>query len=277
MADNKWKMRIANNCLFIDDVSLGWPILQHTARPGLRPYIHPLRISDGKICLTEDSPWHHPWQHGIATGYHGVNGCDFWFDPGQHPTMTIGSIEPSTPRILSEDPPTWEIESIWRHADGSMLLIETQKWQLSSQDEFTYLDMEWTLLAVPDVTITQDAYGGLFIRMPFRKQWGANVMNSEGQRDNDTEQQAARWVDLHMPIERDNAVAGMTVFDHPSNPRHPSKWRVDNQRGINPAPCIQGEIKLSAGEREQHSYRLVLHEGTLSPERIEALWQAYVA
>ena len=54
----RWRLRLANDCLFIDDISLGRNILQHNARPGLRPYIHPLRISnsDGIVCLTEDSP-----------------------------------------------------------------------------------------------------------------------------------------------------------------------------------------------------------------------------
>lgn len=279
----RWRLRLANDCLFIDDVSLGRNILQHNARPGLRPYIHPLRISnsDGIVCLTEDSPWHHPWQHGIQSGFHGVNGCDFWLDPGQHPTMAIGRIEPSTPRITSTDPPAWTIEAIWRHADGRLLLAESQWWSLREAAEsagngaLLFLDLDWTMQAIPDIEIEQHAYGGFFIRMPFRRDVGATVFNSAGQQGDETEQQPARWVDLHMPLENSKVGAGITVLDHPGNPGHPVKWRVDGQRGINPASCISSALTLPAGAAMRHCYRLVLHGGTLAATQIDALWAAY--
>lgn len=284
MSDSpRWRLRLANDCLFIDDVSLGRNILQHNARAGLRPYIHPLRISnsDGIVCLTEDSPWHHPWQHGIQTGFHGVNGCDFWFDPGQHPTMEIGTIEPSTPRITSTEPPAWTIEAIWRHADGRLLLAESQRWSLreaaesESDGALLLLDLDWTVQAIPDIEIEQHAYGGFFIRMPFRRDVGATVFNSAGQQGDETEQQPARWVDLHMPLENSKVGAGITVLDHSDNPGHPVHWRVDGQRGINPAPCIPSALTLPAGAAMRHRYRLVLHEGTLATTQIDALWAAY--
>lgn len=272
---SRWKLRTENNCLFVDDVSLSRTVLQHNARPGLRPYIHPLRIGDPTACLTEDSPWHHPWQHGIQTGFHGVNGCDFWLDPGQHPSQIIGTIEPSTPRILSTEPPRWIIQALWRHADGSYLLAEAQTWSLLEADKLRFLDLDWTLQALPDVQIEQHAYGGLFIRMPFRRGSGASVLNAAGRQDDDTEQQAAAWVDLHMPLENSEIGGGITVLDHPDNPSHPVKWRVDGQRGINPAPCIPHAIELPAGTAMRHRYRLLLHSGRLPAEQIDRLWAEY--
>lgn len=275
----QWALRITNNCLFIDDVALGKPILQQNARPGLRPYIHPLRIpeqnSGNLLCLTEDSPWHHPWQHGIQTGFHGVNGCDFWLDPGQHPDLTIGTIESSTPRITSTNPPGWIVEAIWRHADGHLLLAERQNWLLHKAGELHLLDLDWALQAIPDVQIEQHAYGGFFVRMPFRREVGASVRNAAGQQGDETEQQPAKWVDLHMPLENSPTGAGMTFLDHPENPDHPVHWRVDGQRGINPAPCIPSAIELSAGATMRHRYRLILHSGVLAADQIEELWTAY--
>lgn len=275
----RWKLRIANNALLIDDLSLGKIILQQNARPGLRPYIHPLCIpaptGGGTLCLTEDSPWHHPWQHGIQTGFHGVNGCDFWLDPGQHPSLVIGTIEPSTPRITRNDPPGWMVEALWRHADGTLLLAERQSWSLQMVDELCLLDLAWTLRALTDIEIEQHAYGGLFVRMPFRRAVGATVQNAAGQQDDATEQQPAAWVDLHMPLENHAEGAGIALLDHVSNANHPVCWRVDGQRGLNPAPCIAGALHLSAGGALHYRYRLVLHSGTLAPARIVALWGAY--
>ena len=267
-----WKVRVTNNCVFVDDAESGRIVLQHNARPGMRPYIHPLRGVDGQACLTEDSPWHHPWQHGIQTGFHGVNGCDFWFDPGQNAKAVIGTIEPSAPHITGEDPPSWSIEAKWRHDDGTELLDERQTWSLSDGGDVLFLDLDWQITAVPDVTIEQGSYGGFFIRMPFRSDRSAKVVSSTGLEDDATEQQSAAWVDLRMPVNRGDVNAGIALFDHAENPGHPAHWRVDGQRGINPAPCIPGEIRLSAGESMTHRYRLVLHDGTLMSERMQELW-----
>ena len=271
----RWKLRVVNNCLFIDQIESGRVVLQHNARPGMRPYIHPLRGSDGNSCLTEDSPSHHPWQHGIQTGFHGVNGCDFWFDPGQRAETVIGTIEPATPLVLSEDPPRWAIAATWRHDDGSELLNETQTWSLQEAGDLLLLDLDWELTAVPNVVIEQGSYGGLFIRMPFRADRNAKVISATGLEDDATEQQAATWIDLQMPVDRGDVTGGIAVLDHPDNPLHPAHWRVDGQRGINPAPCIPGEIHLTSGEAMLHRYRLVLHDGSLLPEGVQSLWSEY--
>ncbi len=176
---------------------------------------------------------------------------------------------------MSAEPPSWNIEALWRHANGSDLLAEEQSWSLLESDALLFLDLDWTLQAIPDVKIEQHAYGGLFIRMPFRRSSGGDVINASGMRDEDTEQQAATWVDLHMPLENSENGAGITVCDHPENPGHPAHWRVDGSCGINPAPCIPGSIELPAGATLRLRYRLILHEGPLPPERIDKQWATY--
>jgi hypothetical protein len=252
-------------------------VLQHNCRPGLRPYIHPLRGPDGRACLTEDSPWHHPWQHGISTGFHGVNECDFWLDPGQMPDMLIGTIDSRIPRLVASDPPEWTIEAMWRHDDGSSLLLEQQTWSLEQLNELLYLDLVWRMQAIPDICIQKKSYGGLFLRMPFAADRGAAVFNSSGLKNDDCEQQRAAWVDLHMPIDSSEAGGGITICDHPGNPGYPAYWRVDSQRGINPSPCIPGEITLPSGQSTSYKYRFILHLDPLSPEEIERHFNAYAA
>ena len=271
----RWNIRIDNGCLFIDEAESGRIVLQHNTRPGLRPYIHPLRGPDGQTCLTEDGPWHHPWQHGIQTGFHGVNGCDFWFDPGQRVDAIIGTIHPKLPRVENRETPRWTIEAVWRHENGTDLLRELQTWSIHPADDLLYLDLDWALQAIQDLHIDQGSYGGLFIRMPYRDERTASVVSSTGLKDHDTEQQPAAWVDLFMPVNRGDVSAGISLLDHPDNPRHPAHWRVDGQRGINPAPCIPGPIDLAAGEALRHRYRMILHDGPLASVEIQEHWETY--
>ena len=270
-----WNVQVINDCLCIYDADTNRLVLQHNGHAGVRPYIHPLRGPDGAGCLTEDSPWHHPWQHGISTGFHGVNGCDFWYDPGQRPGESIGSIVPSPPRLINVDPLRWTVEAIWRHTDGSYLLAEEQTWTMKRADTASVLDLEWRLQAIPEVTIGQLAYGGLFLRMPFREERGAEVVNSSGLRNDECEQQAAEWVDLFMPIDRGDSYGGIAIFDHPDNPGHPARWRVDGSRGINPSPCIPGPIDLAAGETVNYRYRLLAHREKLQVEKLQEHWTSY--
>src|SRR5688572_16369991 len=53
-------------------------LVRQNAQSGSRPFLHPLVAPDGRGVLTEDSPAHHPWQHGLYTGLNNVNGAGFW-------------------------------------------------------------------------------------------------------------------------------------------------------------------------------------------------------
>lgn len=286
-----WQLRIEHGCVFVDDLDVGRVVLQHNVSPGTRPYIHPLRIGQGSACLTEDSPWHHPWQHGVQTCFVGVNGCDFWTYPGTKPNQPLGTVESDASRIISDTVARWQVDSRWRHADGSVVFFDRQEWALrpgadanrTDGPEQMLLDLQWTMQAVTDVEIAQHAYGGLFIRMPFRTATRASVVSSEGRRDDDTEQQRASWVALSVPVDvagDDTVRVGIVVFDHPSNRSHPSHWRVDKQRGINPSPCIAAPVRLAQGEAMTLRYRMLLHfgqvgVGRIDANRVEQLWQSF--
>lgn len=125
----RFDIRIEHNRLFIDDLARERVVLQHNAHQGERPYIHLLRSADGP-CMTEDSPWHHPWQHGIQTCFVGVNGSDFWHFPGLRPGHAVGAIQASRIQAASADPPGWSIDAVWRHTDGSEVLDDHQEWSL---------------------------------------------------------------------------------------------------------------------------------------------------
>src|SRR5262249_44880747 len=50
----------------------------YVMEPGARPYLHPVLDPSVQLVLTEDRPADHPWQHGILTGFHRLNGINYW-------------------------------------------------------------------------------------------------------------------------------------------------------------------------------------------------------
>jgi len=240
----------------------GRPILVQNARPDFRPYIHPILAPDGNGILTEDAPEHHPWQHGLYVGLHQVNGINFWEkEIGQfHPQrMTAPSVEGNAAE--------WSVTTLWTGTDGTPQLTETQTWTLTDHQSRYVLDLRWTLKAERAIRFGQYAYGGLFLRMPFRGK--GTAVNSEGQENRAAEARRARWVAVSMPIAGRSDEAMIAIPDHAANPCYPNPWRVDGQLGIAPSRCIAGEWRLDKGERCVNRYRIVISVGGLDKPLIE--------
>lgn len=160
----------------------------------------------------------------------------------------------------------------WNAPGGSPLLIETQAWQFADNGESITLDVFWTLRATQDLRFGEHSYGGLFLRMPWRKETGGDVLTSEGHNTASTaEGQRARWIALSMRIPtRDKGPVGVAFFDHPKNPEYPNPWRVDDNLGIVPSRCIAGEWQLPQGDVSTNRYRLVAFIGAMDRAAIEA-------
>jgi hypothetical protein len=259
----------------------GHSILTQRAPADGRPSIHPLTAPDGCGDLTQDAPEHHPWQHGLYLGLNDVNGAGFWTEGLYEPHRAIdGSFHPDPLEAPTADEcgVRWRVTCEWRAVDGAPLLREEQLWLLTlpDQERRTYLlTLDWTLRAVPDVDFGCYDYGGLFVRMPYRLDQGGEVVNSEGWRDAQTEAQRARWVAVSMPISGRQDWAGLALFDHPANLQHPTPWRVDNELGAGPAPCIAGAWHLRAGESRVFRYGVLAFCGRADARAIDARWRTF--
>jgi hypothetical protein len=259
-------------------------ILEQHAEPDARPYIHPIVAPDGHGLLTENAPSHHPWQHGLYVGLNDVNGAGFWTEGlarGGRSKETDGTFHPAplAPPWVQGNRAGWSVESEWRSPGGAPLLAEVQQWRLVGNGETYTLDMVWTLRGLTDVTFGQYAYGGLFLRMPYRPERGGTVVSSEGLGAPEGEGKRARWVAVSMPIEgrapASVVEAGIAILDHPGNPEHPSPWRVDSQLGICPSRCIAGQWRLGAGETTISRYRVLVFCGPPDPVVTEQAWAGF--
>ena len=271
-----------NERLRIFRQGLAIPILTQHAAPDQRPFIHPILAPDGVGELTENEPGHHKWQHGLYVGLNAINGIGFW---------TEGRLEQNKdhdgtfhPRPL--DPPRlkgscvgWLVNAEWRSPRGEPMLNETQDWEFHDQQKELRLDLFWSVRALTDLVFGQYAYGGLFLRMPYRPALGGRAVNSEGVSNQDAEARRARWVTLEMPIPGregcQEPFCSIAMLDHPRNPGHPVPWRVDGNLGVAPSRCITGEWRLRAGESQDCHYRLLIRCGGVEPKRIEDEWKLF--
>ena len=154
------------------------PVLVQNALTDLRAHIHPIAVPGGTVSVTEDAPDHHPWQHGLYVGFNDVNGAGFWHE-GMHPTLSAddGSFHPRILRPARAHGATaeWAIESEYRDKNGTALLTETQEWTFTDRGDHYVMDLMLTLHALTDLTFGRYDYGGLFVRMPFRKEVGGRA------------------------------------------------------------------------------------------------------
>lgn len=252
-------------------------VTQH-APTGQRPFLHPIVAPDGNGTLTENEPPHHPWQHGLYIGLNDVGGVGYWTE-GRVNNAMDGSFRPAplaAPQVSGQRA-GWEVACDYLKPDGSTQLHERQRWTLRDHGSLFELDLSWSLTAAVDVAFGQYAYGGLFIRMPFQGQ--GTVVNSEGKTAiTDCEGKRARWVAIAMPIPDrtgGDMIAGIVMMDHPSNPEHPSPWRVDGQLGIAPSRCIAGAWTLAAGATSTSHYRVLVHAGATDVAAVEASWNQF--
>ena len=265
--------------IYIDEATAPC-IVQHTA-PNRRPFIHPLLAPDGRTALTEDAPAHHPWQHGLYTGLNDVNGAGFWTEGLYEPHRAIdGTFHPLPLQVpqVNDDHVAWVVQCEWRSQAGETLLLEEQRWLawITPPERTCSIELAWTLTAKVNLIFGRYDYGGLFLRMPFRKTRGGEAANSAGQHNEAAEAQRAGWCAVAMPMDDEGTWAGVALFDHPSNMQFPTPWRVDNELGIGPSPCIAGAWHLRAGESRRFRYGVLPFMGRADASLIERHFNAFI-
>lgn len=246
-----------------------FPLFDYVTDPAFRPYIHPLHDRQGKIALTEDKPGDHVWQHGIFTGLHKVNGVDFWSEKaGKQHFVELLDLEQEPDRVA------WRSATDWVGPDGTKLLREEQSIAvLAPQDSDGYeIDFQWRLVAQKaPIKISKYDYGGFSVRMPHDPKH--NHLNNNGETDKATSEKNARWTTVERAFGGDTF--GIAVLDHPGNPLHPAKWRVDFHGLINPSPSLQGDWGMEPGQRRTFRYRVVVFKGQANKAKLDAAWDKY--
>lgn len=277
------------------------PLVTQHAISDHRPFLHPIIAPDGIGELTEHSPGHHPHQTGLYWGFTRINGTEIdpntlkeWFyksdkpaniqeqigrDFFHHPGGEYWQRESADVLEAAGTQVKWQTVYTMLDAAGNAILSETQNWSIHDKEGKSILDLQWQGTAKVDTRIGEFPYGGMFLRMPFRRENGGQALNSEGAINQAAEGQRARWVSVEMPIpsrhQTTEPLCSIAIMDHPSNPEHPTPWRVDGQLGIGPSRGIATTWEIPKGESASFRHRLFITCGALDQASIEREWEHY--
>jgi hypothetical protein len=266
-----------------------------------RPYFYPL-LGPGGREMTRAFPMRterpgeehdHPHHRSLWFAHGAVNGLDFWAGgPGggekQGPRIVLTEIRDVVEGTASGG---FTARHEWRAPDGRVVLTDERVFRAyaPASGDATLFDYAVTLRATHgDVVFGDTKEGTMAIRLAETLRLkgqvaGGRAINSRGVASADVWGKRAEWIDYSGPVA--GAEVGVAVFDHPSNPRHPTYWHARdygllaaNPFGVHDfekAPAGTGDFTVRSGESVRFVYGFYLHEGSPVEARLDAVYRAW--
>lgn len=262
----------------------------HFAPEVRRPFLFPLVGPSGRSLTRMGHP-HDPISHShhnsVWISHHIVNGVNFWGDAGPK----LGRITTKHVEQLGDaDDGAWLIAlHHWINEETKeTILVERRRVEvrpLSGEEYLVVLDLELTADKNPAV-MEKTPFGLVAVRM--RKSIGVHdgggrILNSEGAVNekgiagdnvNGVFWKPARWCDYAGPVTA-TASEGVTLFDHPKNPNHPTVFHVRNDGWMGACLTFDAARTLEPGKPLRLRYGLYVHDKVLDAPAIDAQWQAF--
>ena len=243
------------------------------SKPVLYPVIGPLETPlTRKYPLEEKSEGEesdHPHHASLWYTHGDVNGVDFWAI-GKNKGKIIHQ------EFLEIKGNSFTSSNFWKDGEGKTICQDQRTLSFYEFDQNERaIDIEITLMAtVEDLVLGDTKEGSMGIRMApeFRlrgKVARGSCLNSEGIVGKSIWGKRASWVSYWAKFDKQNMA--ISIFDHPSNPRHPTWWHARDyglvaanpfgQHDFERKPKGTGDMKLSLGEKVSFKYGFLFHLG----------------
>jgi len=269
-----------------------------------KPYLHPLRSASGKI-VTRHYPMEnvpgethdHPHHRGLWFSHGNVNGFDFWSnEPSQHGGKNARIALKNVASLAGgKESGAMNVIFDWMDPAGKTLLTESRTMTFYADPAKRVIDFDITLTPVEKVTFGDTKEGTFAIRLaapleePTRQSPAAPrrtglMVDSEGRRgEAQVWGHRANWVDYFG--EMDGEKLGIAIFDHPSNPRHPTYWHsrsyglfAANIFGLHDFlndKSANGSMTVEPGQALRFRYRVIIHPGDTQSAGIAGEYEKY--
>ena len=260
------------------------------ARPFFYPVIGPTGVNVTRHWPmkkgVEGEQTDHAHHRGLWYVHGDVNGHDFWTE-GRGPKIVHQKF---TKLESGADCGVIESESQWVDKSGKPVCSDRRRHTIRKAEGAQIIDFEITMIASHGkVTMGDTKEGSMAIRVPATmrvkgKVAKGHILNSEGIKDKATWGKKAKWVAYYGPVEGE--VVNIAIFDHPTNPRHPTWWHVrdyglfaanpfgiryfDRKKG-------RGDLVIEEGKSVTFRYRIVFQKGEANAAKLEELFKVYAA
>lgn len=247
----------------------------------IRPFVYPLIGPSGRS-LTRmghpGDPHTHSHHNSVWFSLSNVNGVDFWADHGG------GRIRHQYTELLEDgDKGAFAVtRSEWLGESGKPLLREFRHTAVKMHEGGEWMLVLELTLEAPEtpVLIAKGSFGPIGVRMA---KWigvhhgGGTVRNSEGESGEESVfRKPARWVDYSGQV-APGIVEGLTLMDHPSNPRHPQPFHVREDGWMGAMLALDEPYTIRTEEPLRLRYAVYVHSGLPSLPQLDAVWNRFAA
>ena len=250
----------------------------HFSPEDKRPFLFPLNGPSGRSLTRMGHP-HDPVTHShhnsLWLAHHDVNGVSFWEDrgPAQIRCLRIEDFEDNDEFASATAVNSWG-------TTNKVFLLERRHitvQMLASNEWLLILDSRFDANKEP-VTFGKTPFGLAAVRMA--KSIGVNdgggmIRNSEGGvNETNVLWKRARWVDYSGAI-TSNIVEGITFFDHPSNPNHPTYFHVRNDGWMGASLTFDAPRTIETNKPLRLRYGFYVHSGLPDSDKLEKRWREF--
>lgn len=269
IGDGKLEVRIGGRLLTRYHYGEQWP------RPFLYPFAGP---KDAPVTraypMRDDVPdekHDHSHHRSIWVAYGEVNGTDNWSEQPGHAFIRHKKFEEVT-----GGPVFGRIRAVnnWVSADGAKQMEDVREFTFYALESERVMDAKVRFVATEgDVHLTDTKEGGVLsvrVASSMDGDRGGTIVNSYGGiTEAETWGKPAHWVDYCGPVEGETM--GITIMDHPTSFRYPSRWHVRDYGLFTANPFAlkyyelgrgsNGDYTIKSGGDISFGYRVYVHEG----------------
>lgn len=259
-----------------------------------KPFLHPLRAPSGVVISRgfpvekiEGESKDHVWHRGLWFGHGDINGVNFWRELGKDKTGRV--VCRSAPRARGgRQGGALSVACDLVTPQNQVIGTVRQEYRIRREGPNYLIDVDAGVVADRGMPLkmgdTEEGTLGLRLSDEFREDRGAVLSNSDrlvgtkaiwGKR--------ARWVDYSATVKGEQV--GVSMFDHPANPKHPTYWHARGYalNAANPFgehdflkdKTRDGSITVPKGGRLSLRYRVLIHPGSGDPGKIDEWYAAF--
>jgi len=267
----------------------------HYGADANKPYLAPLRTATGKI-ITRGFPMEkipgeskdHLHHRGLWFSYDDVSGVKFWENDPSYNHPNLGKIVVKSAEVKeNKGVSTLTAVMEWKSPNGRLMLTEDRQMIFHSDPKLRIIDFVITLTAADELALGDTKEGAFAIRLSdaFTEKKGLKIVDADGRtRMVNVWGKRSNWVDYSTDV--DGEKVGVAMFDHPSNPHHPTYWHARDYGLFSLNPFGQNAFdpmqpvnitKLERGQKLTFRWSVVIHPGDAETAHIADLYKTYAA